>query len=221
MLYSSYESLQLINNKIEKDSRLLFYNKMTIDYPFQNWNDYYEAFATVLKTENFGYTYPAYHKATQEIIDVDVIIIDSLLKKGLDVQEGFDGFIKTILEGDKYSTEFNGIFPEVLNMFISKGAVPNIDLLFAKNFTAEYIHIQGNSYRISFKDEVCNYPVRGCLIDAFAEVYPGLDVSKYADWKSIEDKDWYETPTKGVYEWNENDRLMYLKSCSEHLRELE
>lgn len=192
---------------------------MINDYPFQNWNDYYEAFALVLKTENFGYTYPAYHKATQEVIDVDVIIIESLLKQGLDVQDGYDGFIKTILEGDKYSTEFRDIFPEVLNMFISKGAVPNIDILFVKNFTTEYVYLQGSSIRLSFEHEVCNYPVRGDLIDAFAEVYPGLDVSKYADWEYIEDTNWYETPTQRVYEWTENDRLMYLKSCSEHLKE--
>ena len=192
---------------------------MANDYPFQNWNDYYEAFTTVLKTENFVYTYPAYHKATQEIIDVDVIIIDSLLKKGLDVQEGYDGFIKTILEGDKYSTEFNDIFPEVLTMFISKGAVPNIDLLFQKNLTSECVYLKGLMYRVSFEYEVYNYPVRGCLIDAFALVYPDLDVSKYADWESIEDKEWYETPNQRVYEWNENDRLMYLKSCSEYLKE--
>ena len=192
---------------------------MTADYPFQNWKDYYEAFAVVLRTENFRYTYPAYHKATQEVIDVDVIIIESLLKQGLDVQDGFDGFIKTILEGDKYSTEFNDIFSEVLSMFISRGAVPNIDLLFEKIFTTEYIYIGNSMYHVSLGDEVCNYPVRGCLIDAFAMVYPDLDVSKYADWKSIEDKEWYETPKQRVYEWNENDRLMYLKSCSEHLKE--
>jgi hypothetical protein len=193
---------------------------MTTDYPFQNWNDYYKGLELALYTENFDNMYPEYHKAAQVMaeVDIDVRIIRSLLEKGLDVQEGYDGFIKTILEGDRYSTEYNDIFPEVLSMFISKGAVPNIDILFSKNFTTDHIEILERSYRLSFKDEVANYPVRGYLIDAFAEVYPELDVSKYADWSSIGEKDWYETYTQIVYDWTENERLMCLKYCSEHLK---
>lgn len=191
---------------------------MSNDYPFQNWNDYYEALRVTLDKQFFGDSYPAYYQAYQECNEIDIIIIRSLLEQGLDVQEGYNGFIEAILGGYRYSCEMKYTFPKVLNMFISRGAVPNIDILFTKNFTEEYVFIQGRSIHVSFEDEVGNYSSRGCLIDAFAEIYPTLDVSKYGDWQSMEETYWDDIPIKAKYDWNENQRLMALKSCSEYLK---
>jgi hypothetical protein len=194
---------------------------MKNDYPFKNWNDFYNALTDYLiigsNSSTDIYEYPEYARHQSYNNTIDIQIISELLDSGLSPQEGLDGFIDTIIygmsNGASIVDDMGYDYPTILKMFIDKGAVPKLDVLFTRTYKSE---------RVTFEDEVNNYSTRGCLIDALAKAYPGLDLSKYADWKSIKatyltdfDKD-----LQRGYDWDEKHRMMYLKHSSWHIQEI-
>jgi hypothetical protein len=87
----------------------------TEDYPFQSWDAYYSALTLSLLTEYYGEKYPRYDEFMCETGDGDYHIIKQLLEQGLDIQEGFDGLCKAIIEGDHYAYDARFVFQKIFN----------------------------------------------------------------------------------------------------------
>ena len=153
-----------------------------MDCPFTSWTAYYAALTESLSTQYYGEKFPKYEKQINKG-NTDVKIIKALLDAGLNAQEGLDGFIKALLSGSRYACEMDGI-PNILQMFILKGATPDVTPLF---------HIQTSNPKY-FEDEVVSYEIRGRLIDILSEL--GIDVTNKIDWSSIEDTYWEEIPNE-------------------------
>ncbi len=178
------------------------FKESTMDYPFTSWTGYFGALTEHLSTEYYGETYPKYAKQHDKG-NTETKMIQQLLASGLDPQEGLDGFIQALLDGHRYVNEFDEV-ETILEMFIEKGAKPNIDCLFEIQST-------------EFEDEVASYEIRGRLIDCLCEF--GIDVKKYFNWASVDAVYWEDIEEEQIEEDYEKACRMALKSQSEFLRE--
>jgi len=178
-----------------------------MDYPFQNWDDYYTAFTTSLCTEFYGDDYPNYAK--QHDISgskFDYKIVKEFLESGLNPQYGLDKFIKSLLEGSRYAKEIEDEIPVYIKMFFDAGAKFDFDSLFSMHYP--------NS--TNFEDEIATYATRGMLIDIFSNY--NIDVNKYYDWSSIEGVYWEYIDDAIIKNDYQKARYMALKDCSTYLK---
>ena len=183
--------------------------------PFNNFTDYFKALSEAFGSEDYGAPYPAYYKFCDENRDADVLIIKHLLTDE-NAQKSLNTFIETCLNGNRYACEFP--LDDMIQLFLEKGAKPNMDRLF-------------NPISDNLDDEIPEYGVRGRLIDAItgtkykcsyyteAVLVPFsctnfIDVSMYADWKSIKAAEWQGDVDVDF----ESTRLSQLKDCSAYLR---
>jgi len=183
--------------------------------PFNNFTDYYKALLLAFTSEDYSATYPAYEKFYDDNQEGDVVIIKHLLTAE-NAQHALDSFIETCLVGHRYACEFP--LHDMILPFLEKGAKPNMNRLF-------------NPISDNLDDEIPEYAVRGKLIDAitgteymrayysdtvlipFSCTNP-IDVSHYADWKSIVAAEW-----QGDYrDYFESTRLSMLKYHSDYLK---
>ena len=182
--------------------------------PFTNFAEYYEAMTMAMSTTDYNETYPAYEKFLDENHDGDLVIIKHLLTTE-NAQQGLDGFIEACLNGYRYAYEW--MLEEMVLPFLEKGAKPKIHRLF-------------NAVYDNLDDEIPEYKVRGKLIDAITgtqyqrSYYTQtvlipfscanfIDVSMYANWKSIKAAEW-----QGTNHDFESTRLAMLKYCSAYLQ---
>ena len=108
----------------------LVYVKHTEDYPFTKWDSFFEAFTVSMQTE-FGVEHaPVYDKLLKEkggVIDIE--IMEDLLEKGNNPQEGLKGLITALLDGCRYSHEVIPSFRVIIEKMVKKGAFINTDIL--------------------------------------------------------------------------------------------
>ena len=178
-----------------------------MDYPFTSWSAYFEALTESLSTEFYEETYPNYAKQHDRREDVDYKIVSDLLSAGLDAQEGLDGFMKAILDGSRYASEFRDI-GWILSLFTDAGAEPNMNMLF------EPLYADEPQY---FEDEMYQYTSRGILIDGLS-LY--IDGKKYYDWSSIKATYWEKIDKNIIKTDYKKACYMYLKYTSNYLKTL-
>ncbi len=176
-----------------------------MDYPFTSWNGYFTALTEHLSTEYYGETYPLYQEQHESVDNVDVKIVDRLLKDGLDPQEGLDGFIEAVLDGSRYAAEFDDM-GRIITLFLRSGATPNMNRLFQLRYPEED----------SFEDEIQEYEVRGILIDLLSKY---VDTSLY-NWASIDATHWEDIDEEVIEEDYQKACYMMLKHSSGYLRKL-
>ena len=181
-----------------------------MDYSFETWNDYYTFLTNCLKSDFISDTYLVYKYENDNYRYCDINMINFLLNKGLDPQEGFNGFIYALIEGYKHAYLMEDDMQHIFKIFINKGATTPLYLLFNPNYS--YIN------KIEFlEDEIINYNVRGMIIDILSKITK-IDVAKYGKWRSIKSMNLYSIIN---YERNidyETGRLMILKYNSKYLQ---
>jgi hypothetical protein len=137
-------------------------------------------------------------------------MVNFLLNKGLNPQEGFNGFIYTLIDGYKHAYLMKDDMYHIFKIFINRGAKPNLSLLFNSN----YSHID----KIEFlEDEIINYNVRGMIIDTLSKIMP-LDVTRFGKWRSIREMNLYSIINSEQNIDYETGRLMILKYNSKYLQ---
>jgi hypothetical protein len=177
-----------------------------MDYPFTSWSGYFAALTESLSTEFYGETYPKYAKQHDKRSNVDFKIVERLLAAGLNAQEGLDGFMKAVLDGSRYASEFSDL-GAIVSLFTGAGATPKMDMLF------EPLYADEPEY---FEDEMQQYTVRGILIDSFSE----LDVKKYYDWSSVDAVYWEDIDKNIIKTDYKKACFMALKYTSDYLKKL-
>lgn len=96
------------------------------DYPFEDWVNYFKALTLSLQGE-YEDIYPEYAEfiytvSTPINCPPDYILIKELLDYGLNPQEGLNGFIKAIVDGNRYGRELEEYFDWFIKLFKDKGA---------------------------------------------------------------------------------------------------
>jgi hypothetical protein len=157
------------------------------DYPFSSWKDYFPAFIESCESEYFEEKYPEYALKCAEYdnIGLDKEIVESLLHKGEDPQEGLDLFIEAMLKGHHYSLDviLDGEFNDIIKLFLDKGASIKIDDILKKD-----------PYATSFEDEVeGRASVQGAMLCAIEKKFiPNLSniLDEKIGWRSIDGEYW-------------------------------
>jgi len=181
-----------------------------VAYSFETWNDYYTFLTNCLKSEFISDTYLVHKYENDNFRYCDIHMVNFLLDKGLNPQEGFNGFIHALLDGYKHAYLMKDDMYEIFKILINAGAKPSSYLLFNSNYS--YIN------KIEFlEDEIINYNLRGSIIDTLSKIVK-LDVSKYGNWKLIKSMNLYNiTHSKKKIDYNVA-RLMILKYNSKYLQ---
>lgn len=181
-----------------------------MSFTFETWNDYYTFLTNCLKSNFISDTYLVYKYENDNFKYCDIQMVNYLLNKGLNPQEGFNGFIYALVDGYKYAYLMKEDMYHIFKIFINKGAKPNLSLLFNPNYS--YIN------KIKFlEDEIVNYNVRGMIIDILSEIIK-LDVTRYGNWKSIKSLNLYSIINSKSNIDYETGRLMILKYNSKYLQ---
>jgi hypothetical protein len=149
-----------------------------VTFNFNSWDEYYKFLTDCLKSDFISDTYLVYKIYNDNYRYADIQMVKYLLDIGLYAQEGFNKFLHVLLDGYKNAYLMKDDLPEIFNLFLNKGAKPNLDILFNSNYP--FIN------KIEFiNDEIYNYKVRAMIIDTFILLGIKLDVSKFANWKLI------------------------------------
>ena len=154
--------------------------------------------------------FPEYAKLTDEMNKADVVIVEALLAKGYNPQEGLDKFVYACVDGPRYLHELvgYGIVADILRLFVNHGAkVSNVPT--DRLFSIEYSGLK------SIEDESSFVAAKGLMIDELSKY--NMDVSRYGDWTTIHATYWEDIPVEVDYT---TQFRMYLKHCSKYLQSL-
>lgn len=163
---------------------------MMQDYPFTNWDTYFNALTESLCTE-FGVEFaPKYNQLCEDVgFEIDLQIMNELLE-GNDPQEGLKGLVQACLDGCRYSYE---IIPELHIVFknmMQKGASINRDIL-------KMIVTPSRSDHKDFEDDMGKLIMaKGFLLKLFLDVLDENNVIKsllldiIPEWDQIEPTYW-------------------------------
>ena len=177
---------------------------------FETWNEYYTFLIGCLKSDFISDTYLVYKYENDNFKYCDIQMVNYLLNKGLNPQEGFNGFIYALVDGYKHAYLMQEDMKHIFKIFINNGAKPYLPLLFNPN----YSHINNIEF---LEDEIMNYNVRGMIIDILSEIVK-LDVTRYGDWKYIKSMNLYNIINSKTAFNYETARLMILKNNSKYLQ---
>ena len=102
---------------------------------FPTWNAYTNAFQYSLNSVDYKIEFAEYAKISDENHDYDMYIVNGLLKKNYNPQEGFELFIKACFNGTRYLHDFNnfGNLQQIVDDFVNHGAKvtqPMVDKIF-------------------------------------------------------------------------------------------
>jgi len=182
-----------------------------MDYPFSNWDNYYNALTEHLSSEYYIDKYPNYYKEQCKYgNNINVQIIAKFIENKHDPQDGLNGLIKSLLIGHKLAIVIKDILPTIIKMFIENGAKINLYMLF------EPFYINENY----IEDELETYELRGMLVDILVQ-YDEMkkSIDSYIDWKSIENNYWVNMPNYKTYDYN-TLRYMTIKYHSFYLKNI-
>jgi hypothetical protein len=191
---------------------------------FQTWEGFFEAFTASLNSELYGDRFPAY-KARIDREGGKVVerrIIAQLLDAGLNPQEGLDGFVQAVLNGNRYANSLRKYVSELIGPFLDAGAVPRIADLFKPTYPVvaperllTEADLEGDTDWE--REGSSNYDARGVLLDGFSEAMAArgeeLDPALLSgfDFGSIQPAYWDEVAPGVSFE---KARMMVLKRTS-------
>lgn len=228
----------LFSNTIQDRKELIFhietilekYSRSDVnDYPFRNWEDYFEAFFSLVNGEFDDY--PVLERESEE--KGDFVILKEMIDRFGNVDEAYDMFIKYTI---KHLQRFGEIpVKEILRILIEAGAVPDIgfiiedlSIISLNKFIGEEYKSQNeidDFFRYGLRRFQTEVSMRGKLLDTLAELVP---IKNYYDWKNIPVRRWKEIE-KQI--WNEQEhitqekyeeyKMMMLKNESKYLQNLD
>ena len=148
------------------------------NYPFSNWDDFFNAFKESLTSEDYGVKFPDYAK----MIDnhgskIDVQITKQLLDEKNDTQEGFDKLIKAVVDGSRYAKDSYYSIRDMIKLLIIRGATVTEDhteFLLKPSFE-------------NFEDDVSNCDGRALLLQLFGTAKAKLENVQSCYWEYIPD----------------------------------
>lgn len=182
------------------------------DYPFKSWVTFFAAFNELLISEDFGEEYPKYNKILNKYCNYT--LIKNMMKNyNCDPNEGLYLYIHSLCyDGTRYARD--GYDSSIIDLFMRKGAEFPTSLLFDS---------EPDFFGYDIDEEFNSYDIRAMILDDFGEKLK-LDVSKYANWKSIEAKD-IGTVEISEEEADDEDfmntvRMQHLKYLSKYLQEI-
>lgn len=224
----------LFSNTIQDKKELIFHIETNLekysrsdvnDYPFRNWEDYFEAFFSLVNGEFDNY--PVLERVSEE--KGDFVILKEMIERFGNVDEAYDTFIK-------YATNslqnFNEIpVKDILRILIEAGAVPDIGMIIEDHSVVSFDtflrerHRDQNEidkfFRFGLRRFRSEVSIRGKLLDTLAELAP---IKTYYDWKNIPARHWkeIERQTSQINEEKyEEYKMMLLKNESKYLQSLE
>lgn len=194
------------------------------DYPFDTWNGFFSAFKRSLQSEFYGDEYPGYKREQDERGGnaVDVSIVEALLANGASPQDGFDGLIQAVLNGDRYAHGLrNGYLSSLFQPILARGVILNLAPIFAATNPPPAPETRVGTMGDDWEEEAnSNYKARGVLLDELADAMDKqelglLDASQFYDFDSIPAAEWEDEDIGGIL--FEKARMMILKGQSEFL----
>lgn len=183
---------------------------MVKDYPFEDWRDFFTAFSKKLDLNYDGkkFKFPKYEEALKNLTNFD--IVKSLVEEyKQDPQIGLNYYISVLCQ-DIPENALSGYDPKIIDFFIS-----------FDNVTFPLYDIFSENDREMFEcinDECHNYDIRARILDDFGFKL-NLDVSRYADWKSIEEEHIDEQNVEGFDIDEDKMRFKHLKYISNYLKQ--
>ena len=181
------------------------------DYPFSSWAAYYDAFSASGCSDLYNQDYPVFAKYRDEYgCEIDMTIVTEFLAAGYDPQEGLDGFIEAMIKGERYNRELiGGVFPKIVNLFITKGAKVNLDKILTR-----HVSIDSDEY---FEDEmIATARIKHLILNSLKieDIIPNLDdiLDMKIGWKSISPMYWEDIPSELIRLNFDTARFMAIKS---------
>lgn len=159
--YKINEVLVKIHNSLRK-----YINIQDYDYPFTDRNDFFDALTNYMQRRD---SFPIFTNLIRETGSLYPFFEENQELMS-DPQWTMDELMSTII----YTTYDMEGLGEVFELLISKGATPNLDILFA---FADNDPIEGLITTVN----------RAVIIDSLSRIMP-LDVNNYYDWDSLVDK---------------------------------
>lgn len=233
----------LFSNTIQDKKELIFHIETNLekysrsdvnDYPFRNWEDYFEAFFSLVNGEFDNY--PVLERVSEE--KGDFVILKEMIERFGNVDEAYDMFIKYTI---KHLWDFKEVpVKEFLRILIEAGAVPDIGAIVEDHSNVDFDALLNEVPRnqraidIIFGMSIENYghdaSMRGKLLDTLAELVP-LKVEHYYDWNRIPARSLKEirselenqagSASRMTKEKYEEYKMMMLKNESKYLQSLE
>lgn len=157
-----------------------------MDYPFGSWGQLYAGLLELFNTEFYDETYPELKKYINsfdgnwsEGSDSIYSMLQKFLEEGHDAQEGLDGFLHCVIDGYRYSFDYEHWFQKFIQLFLDKGASMKLSIVFEPKCKED------------FEAEAYSYEVRAMLLDSYSKIKNIEDeVQKYADWKTVKGEYW-------------------------------
>lgn len=125
------DRIKLVKNE-QADSEIHYFLciRENLDYPFTSWGTFFEAYTVTMQTEFGVENAPIYTEMLEDQGGiVDFQIMEELLEKGNDPQEGLKGLVQSCLDGCRYSYETIPSLGKIIDKMIKKGAVINKEIL--------------------------------------------------------------------------------------------
>ena len=173
--------------------------------PFHSWSEFFPAFTLSNTSSFYAQQFPDYADYIETGNGNDEDIIKHLLKLGMPVQAGLDGFVRAILAGPRFVCDYPIAMKACLKLFLDAGAKltsGTMDILFERTYD------QDNS--IYIEDEVNNYRARAMIITLFGELVSFKPQEHIETWDSIEPIYWEETAAREDLSLDEK-RLMHMR----------
>lgn len=177
----------------------------------QTWEDYFTMFETSLSS-SFAYEDCPEFFAMMDALnsDTDTSIVEALLNKGLNPQNGLDDYIDVLI-GKKFSMDYIGNGRQslpVVELFVRYGAKMDFSRLF-----------EHRAEDVDYSHPNRTFDVAGRIIDLTR--HHGLEASLYGDWKNIPARYFAEMDDlfSAGFTFEEGVRMM-LKDSSTYLQSL-
>jgi len=177
---------------------------------FPTWASYGKAFSLSLVSADYNIDFPEYANLISKLKKADTLIVEALLAKGYNPQEGLDTFIYACVDGPRYLKDAVeiGVVGDLIRLFVNHGAtVRNVPT--DRLFSIEYSGLK------SIEDESSFVAAKGLMIDELSKY--DMDVSRYGDWTTVNATYWEDIPVEVDYT---TQFRMYLKHCSKYLQSL-
>ena len=151
------------------------------DYPFSNWNDFFNAVKESLTSEDYAAEFPNYGKMIDEhgSSEIDIQITKQLLDEKNDAQEGLDNLIKAVVDGSHYAKESYYSIRSMIKLLMSHGAIVT------ENHT-EFLLKPSSSFD-NFEDDVSSSSGRALLLQLFGTAKAKLETVQSCYWEYIPD----------------------------------
>ena len=177
---------------------------------FPTWAAYMKAYSMSLMSYDYKEFFPEYANLIDNVSKADLVIVEALLAKVYNPQEGLDKFVYACVDGPRYLHDAvdYGIVADILRLFVNHGATVR-NMPTDRLFSIEYSGLK------SIEDESSFVAAKGLMIDELSKY--DMDVSRYGDWTTVNATYWEDIPVEVDYT---TQFRMYLKHCSKYLQSL-